>query len=40
MGRREDRGLCEVTQPGVAHSFAKLGYAKGGVFDSTLMPAK
>jgi len=30
MGRRADRGLCEVTQPGVAHSFAKLAYAKGG----------
>ena len=40
MGRRENRGLCEVMHPGVAHSIAKLGYAKGGVFDSTLMPAK
>jgi len=40
MGRREVRGLCEVAQPGVAHSFAKLGYAEGGVFDFALMPAK
>jgi hypothetical protein len=40
MGRREIRGLCEVTHPGVAHCFARLGYAKGGVFDFALMPAK
>ena len=40
MGRREDRGLCEVTHAGVAHFFAKLGYAKGGIFDFALMPAK